>query len=76
MKAGSTVEGMNTTNRYNPIKFMRDPKRLLEESNPVEEAGNEDGSTGGNMQPFFNNSMSVTKREQYVPQNVPVMIPE
>ncbi len=44
------TDSMNVTNRYNPVKFLKDPKKeLVIDSQINEENENaEDGSTGGN----------------------------
>lgn len=70
---------MNNTNRYNPVKFLKDPKKMLssENLNEVngqinEDIGEEDGSTGGNTMksPFF------SVKEKSVPMPVQPQIPE
>lgn len=71
---------MNNTNRYNPVKFLKDPKNMLSQENlndgsgQINEAdmGEEDGSTGGNTMksPFF------SVKEKSVPMPVQPQIPE
>ena len=45
---------MNTSSRYNPVKFLKDPKKQLLESQSNEGIENGDeGSTGGNTTSAF-----------------------
>lgn len=56
---GTIRDQMNNTNRYNPIKHLKDPKKILGTDSvnegQINEENAEDGSTGGNTMrsPFF-----------------------
>jgi hypothetical protein len=66
--------GMGQTNRYNPIKFMKDPKKSLFDNR--DDGGENDSMGGRTSNAFFTTKdMTVTKRE-YNPNGVPTMIPE
>jgi hypothetical protein len=81
VKSDPTAQ-MNTTNRYNPVKFLKDPKKALTSENITEDNNNEDaedGSTGGHTatNTFYQKDYSNSKRE-IVPMMMPVptMIPD
>lgn len=53
-------EVMNTSVRYNPVKFIKDPKKQLMEQTNEDVAGDE-GSAGGNTAANFFNGNSIKK---------------